>query len=236
MKSIAERLSYRELILIGARVSLFGFIMSGPVSFMIVRLVKPQPPWTSAAEFAANYGIVQNIPFYFGFFLVAGMFMVVTGHYLNYSGSNDETRFHLLMSLGLTTVFSVLISFNYICQATFVHNLAFEYRPEYEVAISIFSMANPRSLCWAIEMWGYGLLGIGTLLLSTYYQGRSNWIQALLILNGFVSVASAVWMSIDVRWVMSPVGLGLYLAWNALMIAILILIYRDAGKLSKVHK
>jgi hypothetical protein len=200
-----------------------------------VTLIKPQPVWTSAAVFAENYALIQNLPYYFGFFLVAGMFMIVAGHYLNYSGGNDEIRFRLLLALGATTVFSVLISFNYICQSTFVANLAADYQPEYESAIFIFSMANPLSLCWAIEMWGYGLLGIGTWLMAAYYSSRNIWIETLLIMNGGMSLIGAIWVSIDIGWVMTPVGLIAYLAWNALMIIVLILIYRDSKRLSKVH-
>src|SRR5687767_1289820 len=110
------RLNYRQLISIGARVALFGFIMSGPAALVIVMAVKPQPLWTSSALFAENYSMIQNLPYYFGFFLVAGMFMTVAGHFLNYPGGSDETRFQLLLALGATTIFSVLISFNYICQ------------------------------------------------------------------------------------------------------------------------
>lgn len=228
-------MSYRQLISIGARVALFGFIMSGPVAFVIVNLVKPQPEWVSSAAFAANYALIQNLPYYFGFFLVAGMFMVVAGHFLNYSSGNDEVRFRLLLSLGATAVFSVLISFNYICQSTFVSNLASGYKPDYASAVFIFSMSNPLSLCWAIEMWGYGLLGIATWLMAAYYSGRHALIEMLLRVNGSVSLIGAIWVSIDISWVMSPTGLTAYLSWNVLMIVVLLLIYRDSRKLSKFH-
>jgi hypothetical protein len=235
MKAIINPISYRQLISIGARIALFGFVTSGPVAFAIVSLVKPQPAWTSSAVFAENYALVQNLPYYFGFFLVAGMFMIVAGHFLNYSGGSDEVRFRLLLALGATTIFCVLISFNYICQSTFVANLATGYKPEYESAVFIFSMSNPLSLCWAIEMWGYGLLGIGTWLMAACYSGRNAWIEKLLIVNGSVSVIGAIWVSIDISWVMTPIGLIAYLGWNVLMMVVLVLMYRDSKKLSKVH-
>lgn len=99
------------------------------------------------------------MPFYFGFLLIGGMLMLVAGHYLNYSGEDNEKKFHLLISFGWTIAFFTLISFNHICQTTFVRHLALSYKPEYDTAIATFSMVNPMSLCWANEIWGYGLNG-----------------------------------------------------------------------------
>lgn len=235
IKDILDKLSYRKLIAIGTTIALMGFVMSGPVSLVVIRIVKPQPEWISPAVFVENYSAAQNAPYFFGFLLVAGMFMIAAGHFLNYDGQDNEVRFRLLAALGATTVFSVLISFNYICQTTYVHNLASEYRSEYDPAIAIFSMANPRSLCWAIEMWGYGLLGVGTWLMAPYYKDRHTWIRILLIVNGSVSLIGAIWASIDISWVMTSVGLVSYLLWNVLMIMLLIMMLLDSKKLSKVH-
>ena len=224
------KLNYYRLISLGAIVALIGYIMSGPVAFLIVHLVKPQPAWISAAVFAENYSAIQDLPFYFGFLLIGGMLMLVAGHYLDFKEDNDEKKFHLLVSLGWTIVFCALISFNYICQTTFVRNLALHYKPEYNSAISIFSMSNPRSFCWAIEMWGYGFLGIATLLLSEYYTNKNNSIRLLLIINGIGSLISAVWTIIDMDWVMTSFGLIAYFAWNVLMIVMMIMIYNYSRK------
>src|ERR1043166_1997011 len=119
-----------RLISLGAIVALTGFILSGPIGFLIVALTNPQPPWISAAVFAEHYHWIQDIPFYFGFLLVGGMMMVAAGHYLNYDENNKQIQFHLLLSVGWTIVFATLITFNYICQTTYVHNLAIHYKPE----------------------------------------------------------------------------------------------------------
>jgi hypothetical protein len=222
--------NYLKLISLGAVVALIGFIMSGPLAFLIVRLVKPQPGWISPDVFAENYNAIQDLPFYFGFILIGGMLMLVAGHYMNFKEDNDEKKFHLLISLGWTIVFCSLISFNYICQVTFVRNLALHYKPEYDPAISTFSMSNPLSICWAIEMWGYGFLGIATWLMSGYYHKKNNLIRSLLVANGIVSLISAVWTIIDVSWVMTPAGLIAYVAWNVLMIVIMIMIHNYSKK------
>jgi len=139
-------LNYNRLISLGAIVALIGYIMSGPAAFVIVHLVKPQPAWISPAIFAQNYSSLQDLPFYFGFLLIGGMLMLVAGHYLNFKEDNNLKKFHLFLSVAWTIIFATLICFNYICQITFVHNLALNYKPEYDYAISIFSMSNPLSL------------------------------------------------------------------------------------------
>jgi hypothetical protein len=106
------------------------------------------------------------------------------------------------------------------------------YRPEYDLAIAIFSMANPLSFCWANEMWGYAFLAIATWLAAGYYRNKNNAIYALMIVNGVVSLESAIWTIIDINWVLTVAGLVAYLAWNILMIAMMILIYRHAKKQS----
>jgi hypothetical protein len=220
------KLQYNKLISMGALIALAGYMLSGPIAFLIVNFVRPQPVWVSPSVFVDNYHFIQGLPYYFGFLLIGGMLMVVGGHQLNYRSSDAVTKFHLLLSFAWTIIFAVLIAFNYICQTTFVHNLALHYRPEYDAAIAMFSMSNPLSFCWANEMWGYGFLGIATLLLSGYYQIKSKAIYRLLIANGIVSLLSVAWMIADISWVMKPIGLVAYFSWNVLMITLMILIYR----------
>jgi hypothetical protein len=226
-----KRLTYTNLIAIGSLVGLMGFVLSGPVAFVIVKMMRPQPAWTSAKNFADHYHVVQDIPYYFGFLLLGGMLMVSVGHYLNFAKEKSELKkFHLLVSFGWTIAFFTLITFNYICQTTFVRNLALHYKPDYDAAIEIFSMSNPLSLCWANEMWGYAFLGVSTWLAAGYYEGKNNLIKNLMIINGVVSVGSALWTVIDVDWVMTLGGLISYFAWNVLMIVLMILIYTYSRK------
>ena len=219
---------YERLISIGAIVALVGFILSGPVAFIWVNMVKPQPQWVSPAVFAQHYHVVQDVPYYFGFLLISGMLMISTGYYLNIKSNDPIGKFMLLLGLGFSIVFSGLISFNYICQTTFIRNLAINYRSEYDSAIYTFSMANTFSLSWAIEMWGYAFLGLSTALSAAYYKMRSNLIAALMILNGILSFCGALFTIVNVNWVMTKAGLSSYFGWNILMIVIMALIYRES--------
>lgn len=220
--------NYDKLISRGAILGLIGFVLSGPVAVLIVSLTHPQPLWVSPEVFVDNYHIIQNLPYFLGFFILGGMLLFSAGHYLSYTGENITIRTNLLLALSLTIVFFALIAFNYICQTTFIHNLSTHYRQEYDALIAGFSMSNPSSFCWANEMWGYGVLGVATWLIAPYYKGRNNLIRRLLIANGIISLISPIWTIIDVQWVLSAVGFSLYLAWNFLMILIMILVIRHS--------
>ncbi len=219
---------YNKFIFLGAIIALVGYITSGPLGFMPVKLTVPQPEWTSAAVFAANYNFVQDIPYYFGLLLIGGMLMIAAGHYLNFNEDSNQIKFNLLLSLLLTTAFAALILFNYICQTTFIRHLALQYKPENDSIFSTFSMANPLSLSWAIEMWGYGILGAATWLMAGYYQRKNIFIRWLLTLNGIVSLLSVVFTAYNISWVLTTAGIIAYMFWNILMSSLMLLIYGNS--------
>ena len=96
---------YERLISIGAIVALVGFILSGPVAFILVKLVKPQAQWVSPAVFAQHYHVVQDVPYYFGLLLISGMLMISTGYYLNFKSNDEIGKFMLLLALGFPLCF-----------------------------------------------------------------------------------------------------------------------------------
>jgi hypothetical protein len=226
----------RTLISFGSIAALIGFILSGPIGFVLVQLIKPLPEWTSAANFAAQYNSLQNIPYYFGFILVGGMLILATAHYLNAENELPLDKMHVFLSVVWTTIFAVLIFFNYICQSTYIHHLVINYKPENDTTIATLSMANPASLSWAIEMWGYAILGVATWLLSAYYRERSRVIYFLLIANGVVSISSVALFIYNDKWLLTSTGLAGYFFWNLLMIVLLILIYRHSKKVQYANR
>lgn len=159
-----------RLITFGALIALAGYVLSGPIGLLAVNLIKPQPAWTTPANFVAEYHFVQTAPFLFGFLLVGGTLMMVAGHYI--AASNNQ-RPAALLSLVFTIPFATLIFFNYIVQVSFIPNLVMNYEDEYGGAITSLSMSSPLSLCWNIEMWGYALLGVATWMLARYTRASA---------------------------------------------------------------
>ncbi|MES1205363.1 MAG: hypothetical protein ABUS79_05450 [Pseudomonadota bacterium] len=89
-----------------------------------------------------------------------------------------------------TAVFAAFILFNYAVQTTFVPELARHYDAADARILAALTMSNPRSLAWAIEMWGWGFLGVATWLVSPVFGGAGLERAAALTfaVNGPVSL------------------------------------------------
>jgi hypothetical protein len=203
----------------GAVATLAGILLSGPVGLLAVSAVHPSPPWLDAATYAQNYHPIQTLPFFGGFLLVGGYVVLMAAiHQL----ADEEKKTATLTAVMFTGVFATLIFFNYVNQTTFIPALARDYKPEYAPIISTFALANPRALCWAIEMWGYALLGVATWLAAPVFtRSRLERVTAaLMVLNGIMSIAGGFVTSLDLAWVMTPAGLVSYVGWNVVVFAL----------------
>jgi MFS family permease len=203
----------------GAAATLIGILLSGPIGLALVSAVHASPPWQGAQVYAQNYHPVQTLPFFGGFLLVIGYVVMMAAIY-EIAEEKDKTA--TLIAVVLTGVFCALIFFNYINQTTFVPDLAKNYSPESDPVISTFSLANPRSLTWAIEMWGYAFLGLATWLAARVFnRGRLERTTAvLMILNGIISILGGFITAYNLGWVFSQAGLISYGAWNVLVFAL----------------
>jgi hypothetical protein len=224
------KLDRPHLIPFSALIALIGCILSGPVGYMVVQITKPQPAWSTVPVFISNYHPIQNLPYYFGMIFISGLLILSAAHFMNTYGENALIKLQVALAVSWTIIFASLIFFNYICQTTFVYHLAVSYKPENDAVISMLSMANPDSLSWSIEMWGYAILGIATWFLSSFYRGKSKVIYCLLVMNFIVSLAGVVIYVTNVSWLLSTFGLIAYAFWNMLMIVLLLLIYFHSNK------
>jgi len=203
----------------GALVNITGILLSGPLGLLIVMRVHPSPAWQGPQVWAENFHTIQTLPFFCGFLLLGGyLMMAAAAHQM----AEAREKGYTTLALMLTAAFAALIFFNYINQTTFLPALARDYRPEYNALISGLSFANPQSLGWAIEMWGYALLGAAPLCWAAIFRrSRTEKITAaLMIANGVLSAVTAFAAAGDLNWVLTPVGLIGYSFWNALVAAL----------------
>lgn len=201
-----------------AIVTAVGILFSGPLAFLVVSATHPQPEWSGPAAFVSNYHPIQTVTFYFGFLLVIGSLMIMA--YIH-----DRSRsLKSLLSLVFTAIAAGLISFNYFTEAAFVPALVRNYTPDLDPVISVFAVTSPFALFWAVEMWGYGFLGLGTLFAVDYFAagGLERWTRFLFTANGVVSVAGALYTAFHQEWVLSVAGLVSYALWNLLYLALAI--------------
>jgi hypothetical protein len=166
------------------------------------------------------------LPYYFGFLLLAGLLMLSSGLLLSYKDSPYPVSAHVWIGYALSLIFICLVSVNYICQISFIPHLIKANDPVHAPLIAGFSMTNPDSLSWALEMWGYAFLGMSNWFMATCYRNQNRFVFFLLKLNCIISLGSLLWAIVDADWVDTTPGLILFFGWNVLMMLVVTMIYR----------
>ena len=220
-------------VLRAAALLIAGVVLSGPLALLVVGLVHPQPAWVDAATFARAYHPVQLLPYAGGFALIGGFVLLLASlHTLAPPAARARTTAALVRTAG----FAALIVLNYVLQTTFVPALVQPLGPADAPLVAAVTMANPGSLAWALEMWGYGVLGVATWLMAAVFTGRGveRVAAAAFVGNGVLSVAGALAMVAWRGWVLGPVGLAGFALWNLLVVgmaalAIAVIVRRDRG-------
>ncbi len=203
---------------IAAATALAGALASGPLAAWLVAATHPQPPWRDAATFVRAYHAVQIAPYLAGFLLVGGFVGLIAGlHAL----AGEAQRARTACALGLAGAFAAMIFVNYALQTTLVPALVRSFSPADGPLLAALTMANPRSLGWALEMWGYAVLGAATWLCAPVFsRGRlERATRALFALNGPLSLLGALASVARPGWVTTPAGLAAYVGWNVLIVA-----------------
>jgi hypothetical protein len=206
----ANRLGFWASVLLAVALPL-----SGPLGMLIAGAVAPQPPWRDPLTFIAHYHPIQGLPFAFGFLLLVGFAALSVA--LSFRAS-ATTRPLALLGVVFTAVFCSLIAFNYIAQTALVP--AAVKRGD-AATIQTLSMASPSAICWSIEMFGYGFLGLASLCVVPTFSGPGlrRATRVLLLANAVVSVVGAVLTAHDAAWVLTTAGLWAFGAWNVVIVA-----------------
>jgi hypothetical protein len=206
----------------GAWLTLAGALLSGPVALVVVELVAPEPEWRDTATFVAHYSRWQSLPFFLGFALVAGLVTLVAGlHEL----APAELKPRSTVALALAAAFSALVFLNYTVQTTFVPLLVSTYREADAPVLGAFTMTNPRSLGWCLEMWAYGVAGVATWLVAPVFRnhGVERAARWAFVVNGPTSIGSALATAFLPGWALTLPGLAAFLVWNVLVVAMSVL-------------
>ncbi len=216
----------------GAILTVVGILTSGPLALLVVALVRSQPLWDGPSLFVDNFHRIQTLPFYFGLLLVTGSVLMLVSVFMMSRG-----RAMSLAALVFTSIGAAFAIFNYLTQTTFIPAAVREYTPELAPVISALSMANPSSLAWAIEMWAYGFIGLGTWLAAGVFgTSRLERIAKLLfVANGVASILGTVAVSVDLRGVFSITGLIGYGVWNVIYGALGVVFYLVIRKRRSAH-
>jgi hypothetical protein len=197
-----------------------GLLLSGPAGFPLANAIAPQPRWTGPDSFMEHYDFIQAAPYFFGFLMLVGFPAL---HVSILAGAPPRWRPLATLSLILVAVFAALIGFNYIAQTTIVPGAVRRGGVEGGAVVALLTMSNPSAVCWAIEMYGYGFLGLASACAAPCFGGSrvERAAATLLVANGVVSVLGAGLTSYDPDWVQTTAGLVAFGAWNLLVLAML---------------
>ncbi len=140
----------------------------------------------------------------------AFVLLMVFVHEWALPGKKAFTLLGLMFSLG----YAVLISLNYYMQLTLVAKGFYS---------EDLAMDNPRSIMWAIELLGYGFMGLATFFasLSLGRNKLERTVRWLFIANGVLGVGGAIGFAVDLR---PGILLGGLVAWDVIMPAATILL------------
>ena len=157
--------------------------------------------------------------FAFGFLLIGGSVLLISSLH---AAAAYRLRVRTTTALAFAAAFAAMIFINYAIQTAFVPALVGQWSPDSGPVLAALPMANPRSLAWGIEMWGYALLGVATWLCAPVFaQGpfaaSARW---LCIVNGPISIAGGVLTSAIPGWVMHAAGYLAFGLWNIVIIAL----------------
>jgi hypothetical protein len=206
----------------GAWLTLSGALLSGPLSLLLVNATHPQPEWRDAASFVRHFHPLQTLPFFLGFALVGGLLTLV----VSLSELCPlELRARSKLASALAVAFAALVFLNYAVQTTFVPLLVDRFRDSDGPVLSAFTMANPKSLGWCIEMWAYAVAGVATWLVAPVFAGGglARATRVTFVANGPTSVASALATALVPGWALTTPGLVAFIVWNGLVVAMSVL-------------
>lgn len=205
---------YKSLLTSSKIIILASFL--GPVSVLITQMIHPMPIWSGADQFIEHYHKSHSISIFFGFLLLYGFVRFIAASFSLREKINMDS---LVAALIFTSIYAAFTGFNYVVNTSYIPHVFDEFKE----ATTIFSMSNPKSLCWSLEMYGYGFLGLASLLIAPNFKEYSS-IFLLLRINGYISILGAALTFFSLSWVLSTLGMVFYIGWNVLIITIMLLV------------
>jgi len=224
--------SNQKVLVLGAVLVIIGIVLSGPPMVFLVEYLKPQPKWVDVDTFVSHFHKVQTLPYWFGFILLIGnILFIASASRLPNIGNKIQSTLAIICLI----IYSTLVTINYAIQTTTVP--AMVTNPN--ITLEIFSMTNPTSLCWTIEMFAYAILGVSYWLVAMAFRGMGllRVIKYLMIINGVASVLGILIPVIDPELLLESGSYIGYVIWNifiVLIMALIIIAFKNEKKQSSV--
>ena len=168
--------------------------------------------------FVEHFQRVQTLPFLASFIHAVGYVLLMSAFY---QVADVRLKTRGMAAFGFTFIFVTLVSFSYISQTTFLPALTGGYHPDNDFAIS---MLYGKSAFLKLGSQDVGLRVSRSRHLARRADSPSHAARRLtaklLVVNGLVSIAGALWTAVDLSWVLTTAGMVSYLVWNVLIVTI----------------
>lgn len=200
-------------------INMAGILFSGLLFPLLTAIFHPQPRWQNSELFIQSFHWIQTATFFFGYILVTGSLLTFIALYFL---TEKSKRIIAFSGLVINIIFSGIVYLNYIIQTTWIPYLAHNNPAETSYLLTAFTMTNPGSLAWALEMYGWGGIGLSFIFMAFSFQSGRNQriLRTLFLINGITSVGSAILTSVDMNWIFSPAGFAALIVWNMLVFII----------------
>jgi hypothetical protein len=202
------RFGHRSALLL-----LVGLLLSGPATVAGVSLRHPQPVvWRGAEAYVRAFHPLQLATYAFGFLILLGAVGLFSSLLVL---APRDGRLPGVVALVFVAMFGSVIGVNYMFQLAVL-------RPAVAAgqagAVEFLAFNNPDSATMALEMLGYGFLGLATAAAAPLFPGpgRARRIRWLAVANGVVSVAGTALQAAGA--LAGLAGLAAYLVWNLLFL------------------
>lgn len=144
-----------------AAVSTGFWIIAFDLAVVSLALTVPSQPWTGIESHAAAY---RSLPVWLTVvpsLLLAPSFLCLVACL---DAETAPERRHLTRTaLGMAAVYTALVGFNYAVQLTVVRAGLLSGETE---GLALWTMGNPHSIFWALDVVGYGFMGLSGLFIA----------------------------------------------------------------------
>jgi hypothetical protein len=212
----------------GAAIALLAGVIVSVAGAALVVVACPQPPWSDLQTFRSAYHPLQSFIFVPSVLLPLSFLAVLSGFH---SQAKTEIKPWTFLASAMGGVGATILCVNYLIQGVWIPSLI---RQDSDL-VGMFASANPGSLFWTFELFGYAILGLAMWAAILIFQksGLDRAIRWLIIANGAGSLGAALAAAVDSSWVLGPFGLGVVLMWNVLIVFLSILLIRRSRQVAR---
>lgn len=165
------------------------FMVTFDVAAAVPGLTTGIEPWRGVEAFAASYHQGVVLATILPSLLLAPTFLVLTAYIHTYAAAGR--KLWSLIGAAFAAVYAAIVGLNYFAQLTVIR---WQLLRGEVAGLSMLVMGNPASFFWALEVLGYGFMGMaGVFSALALPKGRlERWVRGLFIASALMELPGTV--------------------------------------------